>query len=374
MVNYQWEWSKVADPDRPDRDIDLVFITGAGASCEFGIGGNKLPLMSEWSDALVDKLFKKEASYLEATGLTKQLSGPRFEQTLGHFLRVVQAFPTIESILEPSRQFQTIEGLRNDNVLKEWHSSTNFHLQAIVKLIHESLYESFGSNRIDYEGATRAYEALFSQLGIGRTQRLVYATTNYDSIGEYVLDQLGWLPDWGTPHNSQTNGGEQPLRVEGLLDGIPRYAPVLHLHGSIGWFQREDEAISNSSTSYNENFGIPMIMLPDPDKDYGSYPLIASLWSEFQTALRRAKQILVLGHSLNDKALVTALRDNVDRQERIAITVYDSGSDGSTSPLREELASAISIPLHFARDMGSITTKLNEWQERLDQALRKEPA
>jgi hypothetical protein len=364
----------MAEPDRPDRDIDLVFITGAGASCEFGIGGKKLPLMSEWSDALVDKLFRANTSYQKATGLTKQLSGPKFEQTLGHFLRVVQAFPTIESILEPSRQFQTIGGLNNDSVLKEWYSSTNFHLKAIVKLIHESLYESFGSNRIDYEGATRAYEALFAQLGIGRTQRLVYATTNYDSIGEYALDQLGWLPDWGTPHNSQPNGGEQPLRVEGLLDGIPRYAPVLHLHGSIGWFQREDKAISNGSTSYNEGDGIAMIMLPDPDKDYGSNPIIVSLWSEFQTALRRAKRILVLGHSLNDQALVAALRDNVDRQERIAIAVYDSGSGEPVDPLPASLESAVTIPLRFARDMGSITAKVNEWQEHLDKALRKEPA
>ena len=240
-------------------------------------------------------------------------------------------------------------------------------------MLHES-HESFDSNRIDYGGATRAYEALFNQLGVERTRRLVYATTNYDSICEYTLDQLGWLPDWGMPHNSQPNGGGQPLRVEGLLDGMPRYAPVLHLHGSIGWFQREDEAISNGGTSYNEGNGIPIIMLPDPDENYGSNPIIASLWSEFQTALRRAKRILVLGHSLNDKALVVALRDNVDRQERIAIAVYNSRSDGSTSPLPEELDSAVSIPLRFARDMGSITTKLTEWQERLDKALRKEPA
>lgn len=39
-----------------ERDIDLVLITGAGASTAFGVNGGRLPMMREWSDLLVHKL------------------------------------------------------------------------------------------------------------------------------------------------------------------------------------------------------------------------------------------------------------------------------------------------------------------------------
>jgi hypothetical protein len=34
------------------RDIDFVLITGAGASCAFGAGDTRLPMMGEWADSL----------------------------------------------------------------------------------------------------------------------------------------------------------------------------------------------------------------------------------------------------------------------------------------------------------------------------------
>lgn len=55
------------------RDIDLVMVTGAGVSREFGVNGVKLPLMGDWSDALGNKL-EPLAHYLQATGLRRQMA------------------------------------------------------------------------------------------------------------------------------------------------------------------------------------------------------------------------------------------------------------------------------------------------------------
>ena len=71
------------------------------------------------------------------------------------------------------------------------------HVGAIVDLIHESLYEAFSYERMDLDSAASAYGSLLSQLGIGSTDSMVYATTNYDLVGEYVIERLGGLPDWG---------------------------------------------------------------------------------------------------------------------------------------------------------------------------------
>jgi hypothetical protein len=59
----------------PDRDIDYVIVTGAGASREFGVDGKKFPLMGDWSNALVQALLNGSASYLKATGLAADMPG-----------------------------------------------------------------------------------------------------------------------------------------------------------------------------------------------------------------------------------------------------------------------------------------------------------
>ena len=41
-------------------------------------------------------------------------------------------------------------------------------------------------------------------------------------------------------------------------------------------------------------------MLPDPDKEYDKDNIINTLWDQFAQALRRAKRVFVLGHSLNN--------------------------------------------------------------------------
>jgi len=102
---------------------------------------------------------------------------------------------------------------------------------------------------------------------------------------------------------------QRPVRVSGLLSGMPRFVPVLHLHGRIGWFRRaEDQRIySVHSPRYMRESGTPIIMLPDPDKAYDSDPVINEIWAQFEQALSRARSVFVLGHSLNDRLLVNAL-------------------------------------------------------------------
>ncbi len=96
-----------------ERDIDLLLITGAGASREFGKNNQPMPLMGDWVNALVGKLFKTNHAYLEASGLRKDMTGPEFEEQLGLFLRQVALLPIIESLLEPSCNFPSAAMLPN---------------------------------------------------------------------------------------------------------------------------------------------------------------------------------------------------------------------------------------------------------------------
>jgi hypothetical protein len=343
------------------RDIECVLVTGAGASREFGVNGTKLPLMREWSDDLVQRLGSRGFGYLDATGLRRDMPAEEFEAVLGRFLRSVEAFNRIEQLLEPSSQFPEGQtAFVPPASWSAWHSQVSFHLDQIIGVIHESLYQLYASPSVDHIAAERSYAGLVGALGLGQAGRWVYATTNYDTIGEDTLTGLGQLPDVGDVGTS----GERDIRVERLLDGMPRYVPVIHLHGRVGWFRRrEGRAVSSLVQNYAAGNapGVPIVMLPDLDKDYDTDPVISSLWQQFGEALSRARRVLVLGHSLHDEALIERIRGNVDPPERVGVTYLPNADDSKymVELVRERLPGAAPLPAQFGADTG--VEGIREW-------------
>jgi hypothetical protein len=358
-----------------EKDIELVLVTGAGATYEFGLQSTKVPTMAEWSDALVEKISKASWSYVAATGLAEGLGGPEFERRLSRFLRQVSAFSQISSILAPSLNFQPADLSIADQTLSRWHTRTAFHLSKITDLIHESLYENFSGERIDLDAASNSYARLLRDLGIGNTDSLVDATTNYDPVGEYAIEQFGGLPDWGAPRHVR-NPGSSLLRVDRIIDGLPRYVPVLHLHGRVGWYRRQDGGILHSADAarHEPGSGIPFIMQHDPDQAYNTEPVIRSLWEQFEQALRRARRVFVLGHSLNDRALVESLRKNISPPHRLAVGLLarkddpgqiDQTATSTINVLREFLPAAGMITVRFGPDPIISAYGVRTWTERI---------
>jgi hypothetical protein len=360
-----------------ERDIDYVIITGAGASTALGAAGSRLPMMGEWCNALVEKLLQQ--NYLGQVGLSRDMQGTQFEERLGRFLRGVTAFAECKEIvlgstgLPPSAAFATFHA----ESLPAWYDNTRFHLERVLSVIRECLYEEFAERRYDPARAQHAYRNLFDVLRISNSSRVVLATTNYDIIGETALELLDFNPDWGetaSPDNPQ----QRRIRVDGLLDGIPRHIPVLHIHGRVGWYRRldglEPELYSTPATRHQDGFGVPIVMLPDPNKVYED-PVIASLWSQFVAALDRAKRVVVLGHSLNDALLVDAIAERVP-DKQIALCLLGKPDEpsvieeGAASPLielaRRRFPSAALIPLRFGEaDLAAPT--VHDWLERTQQ-------
>jgi hypothetical protein len=382
----------VAEPDAPrnssktdlitggiatqERDIDVVLVTGAGASRAFGVNGTFMPLMSDWADHLVGKLSQR-ISYLEATGLRKGMAGEKFEARLGKFLQDAEAFRRTSDLLGPSVRFQDFgagtQVMQAGGVMEEWHRQAVHHFDQVTGLIRESLYELFADAAVDLDAAAAAYQGLFGALGLGPDSRLVYATTNYDTVGEHALRRAGALPDWGQPPSLERDG-EARVVVEGLLAGLPRYVPVLHLHGRVGWYRRDGRVFAANVIKHQEGFGIPVVMLPDPQKVYDQDDIIIALWREFSTALARAKRVFVLGHSLNDQYMLRALIQNVQPLDRIAVSVLGDDQNPpqphpSAGPvmakINQNLGNAAIIPMRFGTGADEGSAGIRAWTEKL---------
>jgi hypothetical protein len=366
-----------------DKDIGLVLVAGAGATRDFGLQGTKVPMMTEWSNALVEKISAASRSYVTATGLAKDLDGPEFEKRLGQFLRQVPAFAQISSILKPSLSFQATDPSIVEQPLSQWHAQTALHLSKITDLIHESLYEHFSVECIDVTAAARSYARLLHDLRMGTADSLVYATTNYDPVGEYAIERLGALPDWGAPRQVHENGSA-PLRVDRIIDGLPRYVPVLHLHGRVGWHRRQDDGAYQSAeiARHERGLGVPIITLPDTCQAANTEPVIGALWDQFERALRRARRVFVLGHSLNDRALVDSLRRNISPPHRLAVGILGREDDaGEVDPsaastmntVRDFLPGACMITVRFGPDPVISAQGVRTWVDRIEEAGPQSP-
>ena len=140
-----------------DRDLDLVSVTGAGASRSFGVEG-PFPLMADWAAALVTRLRDKPMQSTEAQRgvlpLRDDMTGPEFETTLGLFLGQVRAFDDVKALLKPSLEIFGISPNLNmtagggGSELALWYDQTKALLDELLEVLNESLYEQF-AGRVD---------------------------------------------------------------------------------------------------------------------------------------------------------------------------------------------------------------------------------
>ena len=139
----------------------LVLVTGAGASVHFGTDDRPLPLMSGWSDALVDALDAREQTLAGTIGLRRGLSGEEFEECLGAFLRWTQT-------LDATKRFKSVGRQDPDTPLTSeiptWLARAERRTAVIIKAINASLWNEFGLARVDDLKAADTYKELFEAL------------------------------------------------------------------------------------------------------------------------------------------------------------------------------------------------------------------
>jgi hypothetical protein len=320
-----------------------------------------MPLMDDWCRDLIERF--RMASLHEAAeviGLTNQQRPEDFEARIGQFLAWQRSLPVAKSLMALGKPNTGVYQVPKD--VEEWFQRSDIMATQIVNVIYDSLFSLFGHEQINQWNAGRAYGALIEQLGLARTHQLAVATTNYDVGAEIGLLAAGRRPDWGQPQHFQD--AQPPLAIQGLADGWTAYRdPVLHLHGCVGWYLRDDGTLLaiDPKAKFTPSMGQPGLLLPDPNKDYSELPALNDMWAEFDKLIEAASHVLVLGHSLHDPKLVEHLKP----ARNLAVSVYFS--EAHIAPA-EEIArvnaimpSAVVVPLAFGPEPQTQGTELARW-------------
>lgn len=318
--------------------MTVLLVTGAGASRNLGNGETLMPLMKDWSDVLCESLEAQEAGLSAACHLAPGMDGPEFEKNLGLLLRW-------QKVRHLEERFQGLggepPGTQTSPVIRA-RKNTARRLDEVMRAINVTLYEQFGQHRIDDVRAEVAYGALLKELG---DAEIILATTNYDRAGESALSALGHQVDAGFRSRPQRSPKLEPA---GLIAERGNNTPVIHLHGAVGWYERDGAVIEHPPDQfYNPTLGSPVVLYPDPDKDPTSDALVSELWAEFQAAVDLAEAILVIGHSLHDPPLVRALKRTA-RSKPVVISYL--GVDGAKE-IKRMVPGARPVEIDFGPEM-----------------------
>lgn len=296
--------------------------------------------MADWAADLRKELNKREPGLADAIGLHKGIEGTAFEKALGELLRWQELRPL-------NRRFRGLGAERvgaHVNEVVRAYELEGRRLEGIMATINTSLFQSFGATQIDTKKAADAYEPLLRLLGDG--DDLTIVTTNYDSAAWLALKALGKRPETGF---DRSPGIRPPIAPEGMVEKarLSREAvAVLHLHGAVGWYEKEEAGARRvhehlPDEPFDPGRGRPVVLYPDPDKDPTRDAVVRDLWQEFDSALEGADVVVVIGHSLNDPALRNKLGIAAELTD-MCIGVYPGpreafDGDGSTMVAQAEV-------------------------------------
>jgi len=187
--------------------MQLVLVTGAGASREVGSVGQPLPLMSDWERAVIEVLGSQLAASI---GLREGQSPEEFEEIVGSFLSWTRN-------LHMTERFITT-GIHpvgtGDNHVNEWLNRARGTGDRCRVALLETLYRLFGANSVDRDRAASAWRlvpkvALLSMwpMGIAVGRCSVGALSDVENPAHLVVQRTARV-EHSTEYHQRAPGRE----------------------------------------------------------------------------------------------------------------------------------------------------------------------
>ncbi len=317
----------------------VLLITGAGASTALG-AGKRVPLMAEFSDALVAALNDVDQRLAPDAKLAVGLDGEIFERRLGDYLRAVDMLPLLSRYPDiglnpvvtdkPSRT-------QLHNYVSNWFGVARNRSDAFGRVLNSVLYREFGDKRRNAELARSVYGELLKLIGWGQANvSLTVATTNYDLFCEVTLKDLGVGVDDGVVETSHRTFELAPWEI---VPFSPGRVSVLHLHGAVGWYRTDSSVVEVDPGGRDfDDRRQPALLYPDIEKNpwdesgWGANVI----WEKFEKAASEATHIVFLGHSLHDEPILRVVRGALENGPTVLIGVYEHASSEETEEVKRK--------------------------------------
>jgi hypothetical protein len=103
---------------------------------------------------------------------------------------------------------------------------------------------------------------------------------------------------------------------------------------------------------YNENWGLPGLLLQQPVENDDADEIFGDMWIEFRDAVVKADRIVVLGHSLHDAELAETLRGQEAKTLYLGWTDRQANWGRVVDGLRQRLPLSRAARLQFGPEFS----------------------
>jgi hypothetical protein len=291
--------------------------------------------MADWANAVRDALDDVETGLADLMGVGRDVSPEAFEKAVGDLLAWERMADDLLPFFRLGRVDAAVEHPHDLSWLQRAVGRFDLAKDALISTI----FRLFPVDAVDARTAATVLEQLLRELEVDPVgTAFAIATTNFDLVHEASLEALGantadgwtavectreqWAPTGSPPfleRRRTTTETKTPCWSSS-------HVPVLHLHGSLAWRWNDGELAKVVETSQYDSQArqlAPAIQIPDPDKE--PQGVFRDHWQWFYELLATASHVVVIGHSLNDRPVVRAVR-----QSQVKVAVVNPALDENT--------------------------------------------
>lgn len=179
---------------------------------------------------------------------------------------------------------------------------------------------------------TQFYKYVYNSRSIDSSKLSVF-TTNYDLFNEFALENNSFSYTTGFTTELRQSFDVNRFKYR-LVDDTERYkdkwqpvkkeANLYKIHGSINWFQDENEMLCQSNYA-SDNIVIYPTMLKHQETVQSPY---SELFREFSTALQKPNTtLIVMGYGFPDEHINNIISQNIQNQDFNLIIFGDMSED-----------------------------------------------
>lgn len=207
------------------------------------------------------------------------------------------------------------------------------------------------NNTTEFKGVTTLFESFLG----AHPQKIDIVTTNYDRVLEYILSYN---------RINFTDGfiGKTLSSFDESLFSDKNIVNIIKVHGSLSWFNIEDETLYLNVEDCKYN---PQIIAPGKNKYQEAYNSpYRELIQKADSAIKKAKSFLVVGFGFNDEHLTPKIKCQIRKGSPLVLITKKI-----TSSTMEELQRANSYILLEEKNSNITRVVINNNGDRYEEEL-----
>ncbi len=329
------------DKETNKQSPEIIFLIGAGVSVPLNIPAMRgifKAFMNKKKSKITENEKKTCKMFTEELGVSEDL-----EDFLLEANRIIESKDSsLTRLMEKS-----ISPRRSGSRVRDYTATLNGHIKD-VRAVRKKILKFMADTCFKFD-RTGALNLLYRFVQVVASKGYPIFTTNYDFAFEDVANEKGI-----TVQDNFVRKGQRHIWNRDIEFPTGKALTIIKLHGSVTWYVDKTGVIERINYDTNKNtagYEIErLVIFPTRFKDICKQHFFA-LYSQFLSTLATARCLVIIGHSLRDDYLKSAIIERRRKREFHVVLIdpnLPTGLPREMKPApRDQLKRIVHVPFCF---------------------------